>query len=276
MAFLPSLRIALRRNSSSFAEDWRKNTQRTVLLHDLQELDDDLGAGADEHLALAGLLGVVDGLERIVEHGGLGHDGGGWRFSGRGSRREVSVGDGGLASKSHGERKECPSVRRAHPGGSSAPSTRAPQCRHGRRVRRRGYLKGISVECGDIPRRRGVVRSWLCVKVLDVQILEVKPVSISPVRHTAETAVIPIFITRRAFIQPHQSAQVEIANSSIPSRPFSARPRRTTIPENYSTTHTSPHSPPHHRHHDYLQGMRSVLCDDSNTFILLRCPTLSM
>ncbi len=52
----------------------------TMTLHDGQELDDDLGAGADEHLALARLLGVVDGIERIVEDGGLDHFGG-RRFS---------------------------------------------------------------------------------------------------------------------------------------------------------------------------------------------------
>jgi hypothetical protein len=56
---------------------------RTVLLHDRQELDDNLGAGSDHDLALASLLGVVDGLERIVEHGCLDHFSGcgGTRFS---------------------------------------------------------------------------------------------------------------------------------------------------------------------------------------------------
>jgi len=39
----------------------------TVLLHDTEELDDDLGAWADENLTLSGLLGVVDGVKRIVE-----------------------------------------------------------------------------------------------------------------------------------------------------------------------------------------------------------------
>lgn len=53
----------------------------TVLLHDRQELDNDLGAGADQDLALAGLLGVVDALERIVEDGCLDHGGGGVRVS---------------------------------------------------------------------------------------------------------------------------------------------------------------------------------------------------
>ena len=41
-----------------------------------KELDDDLGGWADHDLALAGLLGVVDGLERIVEDGSLDHFGG--------------------------------------------------------------------------------------------------------------------------------------------------------------------------------------------------------
>lgn len=48
-----------------------------MLLHDGQELDDDLGRRPDEDLALAGLLGVVHGVERIVEDGGLDHFGGG-------------------------------------------------------------------------------------------------------------------------------------------------------------------------------------------------------
>ena len=50
-------------------------TRHTVLLHNLQELDDDLGARANHHLALAGVLGVVDGIERIVEDGCLYHVG---------------------------------------------------------------------------------------------------------------------------------------------------------------------------------------------------------
>lgn len=44
-----------------------------MLLHDAQELDDDLRAGADENLALAALLSVVDGVERIVKDGSLDH-----------------------------------------------------------------------------------------------------------------------------------------------------------------------------------------------------------
>ena len=39
----------------------------TVLLHDAEELDDDLGGRADHDLTLSGFLGVVDGIERIVE-----------------------------------------------------------------------------------------------------------------------------------------------------------------------------------------------------------------
>jgi hypothetical protein len=45
--------------------------RRTVLLHDVQEADDDLGGRTDQDLALASLLGVVDGVERIVQDGGL-------------------------------------------------------------------------------------------------------------------------------------------------------------------------------------------------------------
>ena len=52
-----------------------------MLLHDREELDNDLGGRTDQDLALAGLLGVVDGVKRIVEDGGLDHFGGIWRFS---------------------------------------------------------------------------------------------------------------------------------------------------------------------------------------------------
>lgn len=63
---------------------WGQELQRTVALHDLEELGDDLGGRADHDLALAGLLGVVDVLESIVENGSLDHFGGlGWRFSNR-------------------------------------------------------------------------------------------------------------------------------------------------------------------------------------------------
>lgn len=44
-----------------------------MLLHDLQELDNDLGGRSDQDLALAGLLGVVDALESIVENGSADH-----------------------------------------------------------------------------------------------------------------------------------------------------------------------------------------------------------
>lgn len=53
-------------------------SERTVLLHDSEELDDDLGRRPDQDLALASLLGVVHGVERIVEDRGLDHFGG-WR-----------------------------------------------------------------------------------------------------------------------------------------------------------------------------------------------------
>lgn len=61
--------------------------KRTVLLHDSEELDDDLGGRTDENLALASLLGVVHGVKRIVEDGSLDHFGGmESRFSNRGER----------------------------------------------------------------------------------------------------------------------------------------------------------------------------------------------
>ena len=54
-----------------------------MLLHRLQELNDDLRARTDHHLTLASLLGIVDRCERIVEYGSADHNGGIWRFSGR-------------------------------------------------------------------------------------------------------------------------------------------------------------------------------------------------
>lgn len=42
-------------------------SRHTVLLHDTEELDDDLRRRTDQDLALSGLFCVVDGLERIVE-----------------------------------------------------------------------------------------------------------------------------------------------------------------------------------------------------------------
>lgn len=83
--------------------------QRTVLLHDVQETDDDLGGGADQDLALASLLGVVDGVKRIVQDGGL-HFGGSVerRFSSGGAASGIYTRDV-LAFKSLPERKECPS-----------------------------------------------------------------------------------------------------------------------------------------------------------------------
>ena len=49
-----------------------------MLLHDRQELDDDLGGRTDQDLTLASLFGVVHGVQGIVEDGGLDHFGG-WR-----------------------------------------------------------------------------------------------------------------------------------------------------------------------------------------------------
>lgn len=79
-------------------------------LHHAQELDDDFRAGSDEDLAFSGFLGVVDGIERIVQDAGFDH--GGWRIEILSSwerdevstvREEVLV----LAIRNF-ERKECP------------------------------------------------------------------------------------------------------------------------------------------------------------------------
>jgi hypothetical protein len=64
-----------------------EHNRHTVLLHDSQELDDDLAGRADQDLALASLLGVVDGVERIVEDGSLDH------FDGVIGRFSVAAGD---------------------------------------------------------------------------------------------------------------------------------------------------------------------------------------
>ena len=46
----------------------RRSLRRTVLLHHLEELHDDLRRRADEHLALATLLRIGDRLQAIGEH----------------------------------------------------------------------------------------------------------------------------------------------------------------------------------------------------------------
>ena len=79
-----------------------------MTLHNSQELDDDLGAWSDENLSLARFLGVVDGIERIVEDGGFDHVCG-RRFSMACSRLRyllVNI----LAFRSQSQ-KECPSVQ---------------------------------------------------------------------------------------------------------------------------------------------------------------------
>ena len=52
------------------------STYVAVLLHNLEELDNDLGGRADQDLTLAGLLGVVDAVEGIVQDGSADHFGG--------------------------------------------------------------------------------------------------------------------------------------------------------------------------------------------------------
>jgi len=40
----------------------------TMLLHDTEEFDNDLGARSDHDLSLSSLLGIVDALQAIVEN----------------------------------------------------------------------------------------------------------------------------------------------------------------------------------------------------------------
>jgi len=47
--------------------DLLKLANVTVLLHNAEELDDNLRRRTDQDLSLSGLLGVVDGVKRIVE-----------------------------------------------------------------------------------------------------------------------------------------------------------------------------------------------------------------
>lgn len=46
-----------------------------MLLHNAEELDNDLGGRVDEDLSLSRLLCIVDGIERIVEDRGFDHIG---------------------------------------------------------------------------------------------------------------------------------------------------------------------------------------------------------
>jgi hypothetical protein len=76
--------------------DFLEFTNIAMLLHNREELDDNLGRRADQDLSLSRLLGVVDGIERIVEDGSLNHFGG-ERFSNRVFGNEVSIKKSGVS-----------------------------------------------------------------------------------------------------------------------------------------------------------------------------------
>lgn len=84
--------------------------RHTVALHDGQELDNDLGRRTDQDLALAGLLGVVDGIEAIVENGSLDHFGGCMRRFSSGSGRLRYLHVKSVVSLQMPERGECPQL----------------------------------------------------------------------------------------------------------------------------------------------------------------------
>ena len=77
---------------------YEEDVARTMFLHGAEELDNDLGAGPNKDLTSSGLLGIVDGIQGVVENAGLDHldyIGGAMRFSNRSKenarRNEVSV-----------------------------------------------------------------------------------------------------------------------------------------------------------------------------------------
>lgn len=49
------------------------SNELTVLLHDGQELDDDLGGRTDENLSLTTAFSVVDAVQAIVQDGDSDH-----------------------------------------------------------------------------------------------------------------------------------------------------------------------------------------------------------
>ena len=62
---------------------------RTVLHHLLQELNDHLGGGAHQHLALAALLSIEDAAQAVVEHRDTNHGSCAWRAGKESSARGV-------------------------------------------------------------------------------------------------------------------------------------------------------------------------------------------
>jgi hypothetical protein len=62
---------------------------RTVLHHLLQELNDHLGGGAHQHLALAALLSIEDAAQAVVEHRDTNHGSCVWRAGKESSARGV-------------------------------------------------------------------------------------------------------------------------------------------------------------------------------------------
>jgi len=81
-----------------------------VLLHDGEELDDDLGGRSDEHLPLATLLGVEHVLEGIVEDTDANH---GWLLPAAAAR-------GGEGRSGREQAKE----------GARRPALHSPAARH--------------------------------------------------------------------------------------------------------------------------------------------------
>lgn len=89
---------------------------RTVLHHDLQELNDHLGGRPDQHLPLAALLGIVHALKGIVEDTDTHHRTVSW-FGARRLRP---------STQGRGERETCGSRRIYLTGGGADGSAGRP------------------------------------------------------------------------------------------------------------------------------------------------------
>lgn len=59
--------------AASVVIDFLEVRHEAMMLHELEELDDDLGGRAKHHLALALLLSVVDDLQDIAQDAGSNH-----------------------------------------------------------------------------------------------------------------------------------------------------------------------------------------------------------
>ena len=124
---------------------------RTVLHHLLQELNDHLGSGAHQHLALAALLSIEDAAQAVVEHRDTNHGSCAWRAGKESSARGV-----GDAQPLRPAGNPCPALSRRS-ASSDARQRHLPRARGESshlRVKSFPFLGGlreIMAECLDRP-----------------------------------------------------------------------------------------------------------------------------